>query len=298
MTLRVLLAESGTDDTLFLQDVLTELDGFHGWSDWVHVEASYAATCADTAAILSAETVDILLLNPDLPDCQGAETFRRVQAAAAHVPVILLVEPSAMSLAERLVREGAQDFLLKEEIDCAPLARAIRNALERHRLLAATRATSMTDPLTGVLTRSAFQTLAARDCALAARLGRRLVILAAEPLESKPHGAQRRDLALVEAADRLRTLAGPTALVARLGPSSLGVAVFDTPAEPIEKTLAAFHATAADGKIVFGSATFEPEYPVSLDQLLEQASARLRRAVPPSANAIMTESADRPRRHV
>ena len=66
MTLRVLLAESGTEDTLFLSDVLTELDGARCWSDWVHLEASHAATWADTAAILATETVDILLLDPDL----------------------------------------------------------------------------------------------------------------------------------------------------------------------------------------------------------------------------------------
>ncbi len=152
MTLRVLLAESGTEDTVFLREVLTELDGARCWSDWVHLEASHAITWADTAAILATETVDVLLLDPDLRDSQGAETFRRAQAAAPHVPVILLIEPAATSLAERMVRDGAQDFLLKNEVDCAPLARAIRNALERHRLLDAARATSMTDPLTGLLT--------------------------------------------------------------------------------------------------------------------------------------------------
>ena len=191
MTLRVLLAESGTEDTLFLSDVLTELDGARCWSDWVHLEASHAATWAETEAILATEAVDILLLDPDLRDSQGAETFRRVQAAAPHVPVILLVEPSATSLAERMVRDGAQDFLLKKEVDCAPLARAIRNALERHRLLAAARATSMTDHLTGLLTRPAFLTLADRDRLLAERLSRRMMILMAETQCCRAHSWRR-----------------------------------------------------------------------------------------------------------
>lgn len=289
MTLRVLLAESATEDIEFLNDVLTELDGARCWSDWVHLEASHAATWADTAAILATEAVDILLLDPDLRDSQGAETFRRVQTAAPDVPVILLVEASATSLAERMVRDGAQDFLLKKEVDCAPLARAIRNALERHRLLAASRATSMIDQLTGLLTRPAFLTLADRDRLLAERLSRKMMVVLAECAEhdeaagrapgtrhpGDQQGDQRRDLGLVEAADGLRGLAGAAALVARLDHSRFGVAVFDTEAEPVEEIRARLHTAATDGKIAFGTALFDPHHPVSLDALLDQAAKDL-----------------------
>ena len=274
VTLRVLLAESGTEDTLYLREVLTDLDGARCWSDWVHLEASHAATWADLAAILANESVDILLLDPDLEDSQGAATFRRVQAAAPHVPVILLVEPSATSLAERLVRDGAQDFLLKKDVDCAPLARAIRNALERHRLLAATRATSMTDQLTGLLTRPAFLTLAERDCLLAARLNRKMMILLAEPAVPEDC-TQGLDLTLVEAAEGLRSLAGPAALVARLGHARFGLAVLDTEAESVQEIRARLHPATAVSRMACGAAVFDPRYPVSLDALLEQAEQNL-----------------------
>ena len=283
MTLRVLLAESGTEDALYFKEVLTELDGSRCWSDWVHLEASHAATWADAAAILATEAVDVLLLDPDLRDSQGAETFRRVQAAAPHVPVILLVEPSAAALAERMVRDGAQDFLIKKEVDCEPLARAIRNALERHRLLAAARATSMTDHLTGLLTRPAFLTLADRDRLLAERLNRKMMVLVAERSASTavegdawPHGDHRRDLALVEAADDLRRLAGPAALLARLSHSRFGLAVLDTLAEPTEEIRARLHTAGSDGQLGFGAAVFDPRQPVSLDTLLDQAGDDLR----------------------
>jgi PleD family two-component response regulator len=279
VTLRVLLTESDAEETLFLRDVLTELDGARCWGDWVRLEVSHAATWDDTAAILATEAVDILLLDPDLQDSQGAETFRRVQAAAPQVPVILLVEPSGAGLAERMVRDGAQDFLLKKEVDCAPLARAIRNALERHRLLAATRATSMTDQLTGLLTRPAFLTLAERDRLLAERLSRRMMILVAERVPLDGGGDQRRDLALVETAEDLRGLAGPAALVARLGHSRFGLAVFDTEAEPVQEIRARVHTAATGGKIAFGAAVFDPQHPVSLDALLEQAAQGVRAAI-------------------
>jgi len=290
VTLRVLLAESATDDTVFLSEVLTDLDGARCWSDWVHVETSHAATCADTEAILATNAVDIVLLDPDLRDSQGTETFRRVQAAASNVPVILLVEPSATSLAEHMVRDGAQDFLLKREVDCEPLARAIRNAVERHRLLAAARATSMTDPLTGLLTRPAFLTLAERDRLLAERLSRKMIVLIAErPASASGEsgtytpGDQRSDLALVEAAEDLRRLAGPAPLLARLSHARFGLAVLDTLAEPVEEIAARVHTVAADGRLAMGSAVFDPQHPVSLDTLLEQAALDLR----PSARNVV-----------
>jgi DNA-binding NarL/FixJ family response regulator len=274
VTLRVLLAESETEDAVFLSDVLTELDGARCWSDWVHLEAFHAATLADAAAILATEAVDILLLDPDLRDSQGAETFRRLQAAAPHVPVILLIEPSATPLAERMVRDGAQDFLIKKEVDCAPLARAMRNALERHRRLAAARATSMTDQLTGLLTRPAFLTLADRDRLLAERLSRKMMVLVAEPAVLDV-GSQRLDLMLVEAADGLRGLAGLAALTARIDYARFGVAVLDTLAESVEDVRAHFQIATSDNKIAFGSAVFDPQQPVSLDALLDQAAQDL-----------------------
>jgi len=275
VTLRVLLAESGTEDTVFLNEVLTELDGARCWSDWVHVETSHAATWTATAAILATDAVDILLLDPDLRDTQGSETFRRVQAAAPQVPVILLVEPSAISLAEHMVRDGAQDFLLKKEVDCEPLARAIRNAMELHRLLAAARATSMTDPLTGLLTRPAFLTLAERDRLLAERLSRKMLVVLAEQAQAAVDGVQRRDLTLIGAADDLRRLAGPAALLARLNHLRFGLAVLDTLAEPVDEIQARLGTAATAGTLAFGTVVFDPQQPVSLDALLEQATVNL-----------------------
>ena len=69
--------------------------------------------------------------------------------------MVLADEPDE-NLANRLLREGAQDVLLKSELECAPLARAIRYAIERQRRASAARASAFVDHLTGVLTRDAF----------------------------------------------------------------------------------------------------------------------------------------------
>ncbi|MGH9591758.1 MAG: diguanylate cyclase domain-containing protein [Bryobacteraceae bacterium] len=280
MTLRILLVESDPEETLLLRDVLNEMDAAPCWSDWVHLETLHASTWSDAAAILATEPVDVVLLDPvlssvTLPAGQEAETYRRVQVTAQHVPLILLIDPCGVGLAERLVRDGAQDFLLKQQVDCIPLAHAIRNAVERHRLLAGARAVSMTDPLTGLLSRAAFLTLADRDRKLAERLGCRLTVMVAEPANldalTSTYGEQRHDLAMVETADCLRTLAGPADLLARIEADEFGLTIFETGVESAEEVWSRMHGAAAEHRISLGAAVFDPEYPRSLDGLLEQA---------------------------
>jgi len=285
VTLRVLVAAPESEFAQFLRDVLTELEGSRHWGSWVHLDVLYKTTWSETAEALAGGEIDALLLDADLRDRCGVETFRRAQAIAPHVPVILLAASAGAALAERMIRDGAQDFLLKDEVDCAPLARAIRNAVERHRLLTAARATAMTDSLTGLLTGPAFLTLADRDRLLAEQLNRRLMILIAEPAASQGAAedvrildAQRRDLALVEAADQLRTVTGPTGLLARLDDSQFGLALWDTDVESLEEIRARLAALPAGGSLRFGAAVFDPRTPVPLESLLEQAAADLRPA--------------------
>jgi PleD family two-component response regulator len=279
MNLRVLLVESDADDVLFLHEALTEIEGGRYWSNWIRIETLYADTWAKAAAILAHEALDLLLLDLNLADSQGAETFRRAQAAASQVPVILLTCAEDAEMAARLVRDGAQDFLIKKQIDCAPLAHAMRNAIERHRLLSATRAASTIDSLTGLPNRGSFLTFADRDRKLAERLGRRLMVLVAEPKNlpaiTAAYGDQRRDLTFIEAADHLRGLVGPADLLARITERHFALTVFDTDVEPVEAAWARFHSLAGAHRIGIGAAIFDAAHPASIDALLDQAESDL-----------------------
>lgn len=280
MNLRVLLVENEAEDVMFLRDVLTEIEAGRFWDTWVHIETVHAPTLAEACTILSNDPFDLILLDPDLNDGQGIETFRRVQSVAAHTPVVLLTGAADNGIALKMVREGAQDFLNKKEVDCAPLAHAIRASIERHRLIAAARAGAVIDSLTGLPNRGGFFTFADRDRKLADRLGRRLMILIAEPRNlselAASFGNQRRDLALVETADHLRSIAGATDLVARIGEKRFGIAVFETDIESLEQAWARIHAAADAHRISIGCAIFDSNRPVSLDVLLEQAALDLR----------------------
>jgi diguanylate cyclase (GGDEF)-like protein/PAS domain S-box-containing protein len=81
------------------------------------------------------QKVDIVLLDVSLPDTRAGslDSLTRIKRQAPDLPVILLTGVDDEELAVRAVREGAQDYLVKQEIDEGLLGRAIRYAIERKR---------------------------------------------------------------------------------------------------------------------------------------------------------------------
>ena len=79
--------------------------------------------------------VDVVLLDVSLPDSRAGtlDSLRRIQQAAPDLPLLLLTGIDDEELAVRAVREGAQDYLVKQKVDAGLLGRAIRYAIERKR---------------------------------------------------------------------------------------------------------------------------------------------------------------------
>jgi len=82
---------------------------------------------------LAAGTIDIVLLDLSLPDSWGLATFARAHAQSPQVPIIVLSGLADEALAVKAVREGAQDYLVKGQIESNLLVRAMRYAIERKR---------------------------------------------------------------------------------------------------------------------------------------------------------------------
>ncbi len=82
---------------------------------------------------LDASCADVVLLDLNLPDSDGLDTFSRIQDAAPGVAVIALTGNSDAELATNAVERGAQDFLVKGRVDGDLLARAINYAVGRKR---------------------------------------------------------------------------------------------------------------------------------------------------------------------
>ena len=78
--------------------------------------------------------VDIILLDPGLPDAHGLGAIRRVHAAAPRLPLVVLTSLDDESMAEQALQEGAQDYLIKGQVEVRGILRALRYATERKRL--------------------------------------------------------------------------------------------------------------------------------------------------------------------
>ncbi len=80
--------------------------------------------------------IDIVLLDLSLPDSQGLESFAKVHQASSRVPIIVLSGLNDEKMALEAVHGGAQDYLVKGQVDGPLLVRAIRYAIERRHVRA------------------------------------------------------------------------------------------------------------------------------------------------------------------
>lgn len=80
---------------------------------------------------LSTSDVDAVLLDLNLPDSFGLDTFFNIYKNKPKIPILILTGLSDRDLAVRAVREGAGDFLVKGEVDDRLLRRSISYAIER-----------------------------------------------------------------------------------------------------------------------------------------------------------------------
>jgi sigma-B regulation protein RsbU (phosphoserine phosphatase) len=81
---------------------------------------------------INAHAHDLILLNLVLPDGQGLNAFSQVYAAAQTTPIVVLSEPAAEEIAARTLTIGAQDYVVKSQLNAALLAGVIRKTLDRH----------------------------------------------------------------------------------------------------------------------------------------------------------------------
>ena len=124
--IKVLLVEDNTEHAELLERLL-------GFSEYPTFAVATAASLAAGFEKLRGWEPDIVLLDLSLPDSDGVETFRRMNAGAPAVPIVILSGISDVTLAIEMVQEGAQDYLVKGHVDTHLLLRSIQYAIERKR---------------------------------------------------------------------------------------------------------------------------------------------------------------------
>jgi signal transduction histidine kinase len=123
----VLLIEDNPGDADLVRLRLVESDP--------QVRVECVSRLSDALRTLAAKVPSLVLLDLNLPDSHGAETFRRVLEKAPDVPVVILSGDEDEALAMKAVHQGVQDYLIKSDITSKHLDRALRYAIERQALL-------------------------------------------------------------------------------------------------------------------------------------------------------------------
>ena len=125
--LKILLVEDSSGDARLIREMLRDEphDSF---------ELTHLVRMGDAVRHLAKATVDIALLDMGLPDAHGLDSVRRAREVAPDVPVIVLTGLDDEALAAEAMKAGAQDYLIKNQIGARALPRALRYAIERHRM--------------------------------------------------------------------------------------------------------------------------------------------------------------------
>ena len=124
--IKVLLVEDNPGDARLVKEML--VDAGANKFRLVH-----AGLISEGLSLIREDGFSVVLLDLSLPDGYGLDIIRQVCTVAPHLSVIVLTGLNDETIAIRAVQEGAQDYLVKGQMDGNLLVRAIRYAIERKR---------------------------------------------------------------------------------------------------------------------------------------------------------------------
>jgi DNA-binding NtrC family response regulator len=124
---KILLIEDNMGDARLLEMMLSEVanPSFNiVWADRLDKGLREIESC----------DIELVLLDLGLPDSQGFETFDSIHSTIPDVPIIVMTGLNDETLALEAVRKGAQDYLVKGQVNGNLLIRSMRYAIERKKL--------------------------------------------------------------------------------------------------------------------------------------------------------------------
>ncbi len=232
---------------------------------------------------------DALLLDIELPGGGGLASFERAVAFAPDVPILTVSALPEPDLALSTMQAGAQDHLVRGELNAGLLVRAILHAMERHRLVSALRSLSVIDDLTGLYNRRGFMDLGEQHLKLARRSGRGMTLVYCDLDRFKEIndalGHPVGDRALKRVTELLRSSFRRSDIVGRLGGDEFAVLALEVSGEDeamlvsrIRRRLDAFNAQRLEPftlSLSLGMARFDRDTGGSLEDLLARADAAM-----------------------
>jgi diguanylate cyclase (GGDEF)-like protein/PAS domain S-box-containing protein len=121
---RVLLVEDNPGDARLFREMFKDYGAYD--TEVVHVRS-----IRDAESYLADHAVDIIVLELRLPDAQGLGALRRAHAAAPGAPLVVLTSWDDERIATQALQEGAQEYLLKGQVEVRGFFRAMSHAIEQ-----------------------------------------------------------------------------------------------------------------------------------------------------------------------
>jgi two-component system, cell cycle response regulator len=275
--IRILIAEPGQRGSAStLLRTIVEING--GQFEPVQVQS-----LDEALQQLEKRPFDAIVLDFSLPDCDGLDSFRKVTARVPDIPVVVVGRENR-SLALDVLREGAEDYLVKSEIDSQQLGRSLLYSIARHRTRVMLQQLTYNDDLTGLLNRRGFLSLAQQQIKIAQRENWELVLLFADLDELKKindtFGHPEGDRALSAVAAILKQTFRTSDLIARLGGDEFIVLAINTPAAGVKAITARLGENLArynmqnryyQLSLSYGVVQFDPKQETSLENMILKA---------------------------
>lgn len=133
-TLDILLIEDNPGDARLVEELFKEqsLEGAPTLLDrGPMMKTTHASTLTDGLRFLDQLELDAILLDLQLPDCNGLDTIEAVTSARQDLPIIVLTGLPEQQLGIDAVSLGAQDYLVKDDLSPETLVMTVRYAIER-----------------------------------------------------------------------------------------------------------------------------------------------------------------------
>ncbi len=280
--IRVLLVEDNPGDARLMKEYLSE-------PEYRVFELTHKERLSQALECLEKERFDVILLDLMLSDSKGYDTFIRIYNQAAEVPVVVLSGLYDETMAIKAVHEGAQDYLVKGQVDGNLLRRSLHYAIERHKMQLALRSQSLIDDLTRLYNRRGFITLADQQLKLSQRnkRGFYLVFVDLDGLKqvNDNYGHLEGDKALINSAKILKKAFRETDIIARIGGDEFMVLAIDASEDNVQ----VIEQRLAEGLKIFngqegllyklslstGIVFFDPKHPLRLEELMDNADKEL-----------------------
>ncbi len=212
--IKILYVEDELDHAILIGELIKEITN-------VHYEMTHIQQLDEALLELDNERYDIVMLDVSLPGKQGLDSITRVCERAPEIPVVVMTSLEDETMAIKALQKGAEEYLVKGDMNSHALSRILRYVIMRHIGRAELQSLSLVDDLTSLYNRRGFMLFAQQQLSIAIRTKRGMILffIRLDGLNEigEKLGHQYEDLAKIETANILKEAFRESDIIARHG---------------------------------------------------------------------------------